>query len=62
VHVDLVARAPDWHFLANPFLQNFAGWFARENAAGPVSDERVERFVQQLVETILAAGVAHPNP
>jgi len=53
------ARSPDWHFLANLFLHAFAGWFTLENSAGSVSDERVESFVEQLVETILAALAAH---
>lgn len=56
------ARPPDWHFLANLFLHAFSGWFALENSAGPVPDERVETFVQQLVDTILAAVAAHRNP
>lgn len=55
------ARQPDWHFLANLFLHAFSGWFALENSAGPVSDEQVEGFVQQLIETILAAVAAHRN-
>ena len=51
----------DWTFLAGLFLHGFSGWFALEATAGAVSEERVECFARKLIDTILAAIVAHES-
>ncbi|MBV1686340.1 TetR/AcrR family transcriptional regulator [Novosphingobium sp. G106] len=53
---------PDWQFLAWLLLDGLSGWYGLEALLGAVSDERMDCFAGQLIETILAAIAAHENP